>query len=103
MKTRSKRWMKKLAIVAGAMSAAGVIVLRQKKKITRRRPSGAEETKADVWARPGMRVVFRAELMPGQDAAERIYTVEKLLPSNRVTLRGITGEHAENEFEPIRR
>jgi hypothetical protein len=48
-----------------------------------------------------MRVTFRAELMPGRDRVERTFTVEELLPSGRVSLRGVDGEHAEKEFEPV--
>ena len=54
---------------------------------------------ADVWARPGMRVTFRAELMPGRVRAERSFRVARLLPRGRVHLEGIVGEHTETEFE----
>ena len=56
----------------------------------------------DRWARPGMRVTFRAELMPGRDRAERTFRVAELLPSGRVRLEGTGTEHAENEFEAAR-
>lgn len=56
----------------------------------------------DTWARPGMEVVFRAELMPGRDASERTYHVTSLLPSGRVLLDGVSGEHAETEFQRLR-
>jgi len=56
----------------------------------------------DVWARPGMQVVFRAELMPGRDSSERVFRVTELLPSGRVLLDGVAGEHNEKEFEAIR-
>ena len=56
----------------------------------------------DRWARPGMSVTFRAELMPGREHAERTFRVAELLPSGRVLLEGTGGEHAENEFEPAR-
>ena len=55
----------------------------------------------DVWARPGMMVTFRAELMPGRDRDERTFRVKELLPSGRVSLQGVEGEHAEKEFERI--
>ena len=54
----------------------------------------------DVWARPGMHVTFRAELMPGRDRHERTFLVKELLSSGRVSLQGADGEHAEKEFEP---
>jgi hypothetical protein len=56
----------------------------------------------DRWARPGMPVTFRAELMPGRSRSERIFRVAEVLPSGRVTLEDFVGEHAETEFEPIR-
>lgn len=55
----------------------------------------------DVWARPGMPVTFRAELMPGRDRGERTFLVKELLWSGRVSLQGAGGEHAEKEFEPV--
>ncbi len=54
---------------------------------------------ADRWARPGMSVTFRAELMPGRSRAERTFRVREVLASNRVRLEGFAGEHAESEFE----
>jgi hypothetical protein len=57
---------------------------------------------ADKWARPGMNVTFRAELMPGRSRSERTFRVIQLLPSGRVLLEGFAGEHAEQEFEPAR-
>jgi hypothetical protein len=56
----------------------------------------------NIWARPGMTVVFRAELMPGRDPSERAFRVLALLPSGRITLEGKAGEHAEREFERVR-
>ena len=57
---------------------------------------------AGLWARPGMSVTFRAELMPGRDRAGRTFRVAEVLPSRRVTLRGFAGEHNATEFEPLR-
>ena len=48
-----------------------------------------------------MPVTFRAEVMPGRDRHERTFLVEKLLPSGRVSLQGVDGEHAEKEFDPV--
>lgn len=56
----------------------------------------------DRWARPGMEVTFRAELKPGRSRAERTFRVAELHPSGRVTIEGVSGEHAESEFEPLR-
>jgi hypothetical protein len=57
--------------------------------------------KTNAWARPGMKVTFRAELMPGLSASERTFQVKSLLANNRVTLHDFEGEHFENEFEPL--
>ena len=64
----------------------------------RRRASGGR-AKGSVWARPGMRVTFRAELMPGRVRAERSFRIASVLPRGRVHLEGIAGEHTETEFE----
>ena len=61
----------------------------------------AEKKVGNVWARPGMQVTFRAELMPGRDRLQRTFLVKELLPSGRVSLHGVDGEHAEKEFDPI--
>jgi hypothetical protein len=49
-----------------------------------------------------MEVIFRAELMPSRETEERTFRVVELLPSGRVRLDGVAGEHTENEFEPLR-
>lgn len=93
MKGRTRWLLGGLAIGAGAVSAAGALLKRKK-----------VETKrvGDVWARPGMPVTFRAELMPGRDRRERTFRVKELLSSGRVSLHGADGEHAEKEFEPVK-
>lgn len=48
-----------------------------------------------------MIVTFRAELMPGRERQERTFRVKELLPSGRVLLHDVEGEHAAKEFEPI--
>jgi plastocyanin len=86
-----------LALAAGAVGAAGAYMGRKKKvKAKLQRES---DNPASVWARPGMTVTFRAELMPGRDREERTARVKDLLPSGRVTLHEVSGEHAEKEFE----
>ena len=87
-----------LALAAGAFGATGAY-LKKKKRITDGRASSKHP---DVWARPGMTVTFRAELMPGRDREERTARVKELLPSGRVLLYEVAGEHAEKEFDPIR-
>jgi hypothetical protein len=48
-----------------------------------------------------MAVTFRAELMPGRVSAERTFRVTRVLPSLRVTIEGMPGEHAAGEFESV--
>ena len=64
--------------------------------------SASGKRAGDRWARPGMPVTFRAELMPGRDRAERTFRVSAVLPSMRVALAGFAGEHTASEFEPVR-
>jgi hypothetical protein len=100
MKKRTKRLMGTLTLAAGTLGAAGAFLMKKKKK------SGESKTRtgagADVWARPGMSITFRAELMPGRDRSERTFRVSELLPSGRVRLEDAAGEHNEKEFEPLR-
>ena len=98
MKRSTKRVMGIVAITAGALGAAGALFMKMKEP----RRARIKKIPADVWARPGMSVTFRAELKPGRDAAERTFRVAELLPNGRVTVEGIAGEHAENEFERVR-
>ncbi len=83
------------------MGAIGAVVTRKNRKASR---AGRRERdkSADSWARPGMEVVFRAEVMPGRHTSERTFHVTSLLPSGRVLLDEVAGEHAEKEFQPIR-
>ena len=81
-----------LAVGAGAISAA----FAWKKNNVQ-----VEKRTGNVWARPGMPVTFRAEVMPGRDRRQRTFLVKELLPSGRVSLQDVDGEHAEKEFEPI--
>ena len=101
MKKATKRLLGGIALTAGALGAIGAILMRN--NTGSRRQRRREKSKvADMWARPGMKVVFRAELMPGREASERTFRIDSLLPSGRVLLEGVTGEHAQREFEPIR-
>ncbi|HEY0378012.1 MAG TPA: hypothetical protein VGC87_13920 [Pyrinomonadaceae bacterium] len=50
-----------------------------------------------------MSLTFRAELMPGREPHERTFTVASVLANGRVELVGLTGQHAEREFEAARR
>ena len=101
MRKRTKRLLSGIAIAAGAVGAAGAILMKKSSAGNERR-DGDRSGHRDVWARPGMRVVFRAELMPGRDSSERTFRVTELLPSGRVLLDGVAGEHNEKEFEAVR-
>ena len=81
-----------MALGAGSISAALHL---------KRNNVHVQKKAGDVWARPGMQVTFRAELMPGRDRQQRTFLVKELLSSGRVSLHGADGEHAEKEFEPI--
>jgi hypothetical protein len=59
-------------------------------------------TAGNVWARPGMAVTFRAELMPGRTQEERTFRIIKVRSNGRVVLDGFDGEHREAAFEPLK-
>ena len=82
-----------MAIGCGATGVLTALLGRKKVQAYKRT--------GDVWARPGMPVTFRAELMPGRGRLERTFRVKELFSSGRVSLQGVDGEHAEKEFEPI--
>ena len=104
-KRRGGGWLGALAGLAGLTAGAfGAALLLKRRGAGERSKSIYPEYNrrdSDRWARPGMPVTFRAELMPGRSRAERTYRVRELLPSGRVTLHDFTGEHAEAEFEKI--
>lgn len=99
MKRDTKRLLGSVALVAGAVGALTAIL---KKRNVMKAKLQREPNPLDVWARPGMLVTFRAELMPGRDREERTFRVKELLSSGRVLLDGVAGEHAEKEFNSIR-
>ena len=94
MKDRTRWLLGGLALGAGAISAVNAYWKKKNVPHTTKKAT-------DVWARPGMQVTFRAELMPGRDRNERTFLVKELLSSGRVSLQGVDGEHAEKEFEPV--
>jgi hypothetical protein len=96
---RTKKILGALLLGAGAVGTARALLMKRPGQ--RKRHSNAESP-VGVWARPGMLVVFRAELKPGRDASERTFRVAELLINGRVLLVGISGEHTESEFERIR-
>jgi plastocyanin len=97
MRKRTKRVLGGLALAAGAVGAAGAYIGRKKK--VKAKQQRVSDNPANVWARPGMTVTFRAELMPGREREERTARVKDLLPSGRVTLYEVAGEHGKHEFE----
>jgi hypothetical protein len=49
----------------------------------------------------GMRLTFRAEVMPGRETSERTYEVARVLTNGRIELATLQGQHAITEFEPL--
>ena len=106
---RGGRWLAALTGLAGlTLGAVGAaLIVRRRGGPTKQRQQGRSiypeynRRVADRWARPGMSVTFRAELMPGRSRAERTFRVTDVLPSGRVTLKDFTGDHAESSFEPV--
>ena len=72
-------------------------VFKGRARRARARAKLLEDNRA--WAGVGERVTFRAEVMPGRDPVERTFTVARVVASGRVELTGLSGEHAETEFE----
>jgi hypothetical protein len=97
MNKNTKRWLGGVAIAAGAIGAGIAYLGRQNMGALVKRRKQVD----NVWARPGMAVTFRAELMPGRDRDERTFRVLELLRSGRVLLQGFDGEHNEKEFEAV--
>jgi hypothetical protein len=64
-------------------------------------PRPASDKQTVVWARPEMRVTFRAEIMPGKSRDERTFRIKEVLTNGRVTLYDFPDEHREGEFEPL--
>ena len=103
MKRTAKRLIGGLALTIGGVGAWALLKGRTRAASSGR--GGVERDQGrvrDRWARPGMSVTFRGELMPGRQRAERTFRVVELLPSGRVRLEGVAGEHTENEFEQLR-
>jgi hypothetical protein len=84
-----------LTVAAAAAGAFATVIMNKDRKPKRR----LRDSSLDKWARPGMTVTFRAELMPGRGADERTFKVTDLLPSGRVLLDRVAGEHMQKEFE----
>jgi hypothetical protein len=99
MNKRTKRVLGGVALAAGALGATATYL--KKKNLSGMKARRTKGQGGNLWARPGMTVTFRAELMPGRDREGRTATVKKLLPSGRVTLHEIEGEHGQGEFDPL--
>ncbi|MEP7212069.1 MAG: hypothetical protein ABI791_03280 [Acidobacteriota bacterium] len=55
----------------------------------------------NVWARPEMKVTFKAEIMPGRSREERTFRIKTVRANGRVELYDFPDEHREGAFEPI--
>ncbi len=72
-----------------------------KRKKRSGRSTGKPRSPVPPAASVGMRLTFRAELMPGRERDQRTFTVARVLASGRVELSGLTGQHTMTEFEPV--
>lgn len=99
MKKGTKRVLGGLALAAGAFGVAGTYLKKKQQMGSKERR--AKDKLLSAWARPNMVVTFRAELMPGRDREQRTARVKELLPSGRVTLHEVSGEHGQQEFDPV--
>lgn len=70
-----------------------------KGKLRRRRAKREKRSGTSSRVTVGMRLTFRAELMPGRGALERTFTVASVLANERVELVDIGGQHVIREFE----
>lgn len=61
----------------------------------------SNQSKGNVWARPGMEVTFRAEVMPRVEKEKRTFRVKEVMLNGNVTLHDFAGEHTEKSFVPI--
>jgi hypothetical protein len=106
-KKHARRLLGALAGLAGLTAGAlgATLLLRRRGEVSQQGKSIYPEynrRETDRWARPGMPVIFRAELMPGRSRSERTFRVAEVLASGRVMLEDFAGEHTETEFEPAR-
>ncbi|HEY0385225.1 MAG TPA: hypothetical protein VGC64_04405 [Pyrinomonadaceae bacterium] len=74
-------------------------IFKRRRKRAGALDGGRREQAIDRWTSAGMRLTFRAELMPGRDPGERTFEVARILASGRVELKGLAGQHTETEFE----
>lgn len=67
----------------------------------KRKKSAQNDPGQNIWARPEMKVTFRAEIMPGRDREQRTFRIKQVLSNGRITLYDFIGEHRQGAFEPI--
>jgi hypothetical protein len=67
----------------------------------RKNKAAARELVQNAWARPEMKVTFRAEIMPGRDREQRTFRIKHVLSNGRITLYDFIGEHRQGAFEPL--
>lgn len=70
-------------------------------KSTRQKLLRSRKQKAAKSPAVGMRLTFRAEVMPGRETNERTYEVVRVLTGGRIELANLQGQHAITEFEPL--
>jgi hypothetical protein len=72
------------------------------RKLKKARSLSKQRAAVRSWTSVGMRLTFRAEVMPGREPDQRTFTVARVLENGQVELNGLTGQHAEAEFETSR-
>ena len=72
-----------------------------KRKKRKARSPTKQRAPVHAWASVGMRLTFRAEVMPGRERDQRTFTVTRVLTNGRVELSGLFGQHTMTEFEPV--
>lgn len=60
-----------------------------------------DKNKGDIWARPGMKITFRAEIMPGVKSEKRTFCVKEVLSNGSVTLLDFDGQYDAASFLPV--
>ena len=81
--------------------ACGVLfILMLKSKLRKLRGLGKHKSVLPS-AAVGMRLTFRAEVMPGRETSERTFEVARVLTNGRIELATLQGQHAMTEFEPL--
>ena len=88
MKKGTKRMLGGLAFAAGAVGAAGTFLVKKKRMGSK--AQRAADNPASVWARPGMTVTFRAELMPVDPRQKKAQPAESGVVADPVRIRAET-------------